>query len=268
MFVPTTGTMPRPMIFFVISLGMLFLLAGCSGVDDSWERIQDEGFLRIGVDPTFPPFAVATDHTVEGIDIDLGQALAADLELEPQFSHFGYDGLYDALTTGQVDVLISALVIMPERTKDIAYTAPYFDAGLYLFFPVRDETKSEMIDLRGSSLAVELGSLGHVEALEWQKQDDTLIIYPFGSLDEVMAATVEGKADAALVDYVSGRLFLRDLSIDKPQLSYMPFKDSSEPYVLAVRIEDEKLLFELNAALARLSASGRLEAIIEQHLGP
>ena len=32
---------------------------------------------------------------------------------EAEFVYFGYDGLYDALATEQVDVLISALVIVP-----------------------------------------------------------------------------------------------------------------------------------------------------------
>ncbi len=257
-----------PLIFALAISGMLILLSGCGKANDSWEHIQEAGVLRLGVDPTFPPFAVATDDTVEGIDIDLGRALAAELGLEPQFSHFGYDGLYDALTTGQVDVLISALVIAPERTKDISYTDPYFDAGLFLFFPADGRIAEDVGDLSDASIAVELGSLGHVEALDRQKQVDNLTVLPFENVAEAMAAATEGKADAALVDYVSGRLFLRDHPTEELQMTFAPIPDASEPYALAVRIDDEMLLSEINTALARLSASGRLEAIIEQHLGP
>ena len=77
--------------------------------------------MRVGIDPTYPPFALADDAGLRGIDVDFAQALAEELGLEAQFTYFGYDGLYDALTTGQVDVLISALVILPEKTKHIAY---------------------------------------------------------------------------------------------------------------------------------------------------
>ncbi|MHC5804418.1 transporter substrate-binding domain-containing protein, partial [Streptococcus pyogenes] len=91
-------------------------------------------------------------------DVDLARELAKTLGLEVQFSYFGYDGLYDALTTGQVDALISALVIMPERTKDIAYSSAYFDAGQFLV--VSDMTGvNGMTDLSGHTLAVELGAL-------------------------------------------------------------------------------------------------------------
>lgn len=255
-----------PLIFALGALGILILLSGCGRSDDSWERIQESGILRIGVDPTFPPFAVTTGDTIEGIDIDLARALAAELGLETQFSHFGYDGLYDALTTGQVDVLISALVIAPERTKEISYTTPYFDAGLYLFFPDSGRFAKGIGDMNGSTLAVELGSLGHVEALNRQKQDNNLTVLPYESVDAAMAAAAEGEADAALVDYVSGRLFLRD-NPAAAHLTFAPISGASEPYAMAVRIGDESLLNELNAALTRLSTSGRLEAIIMKHLG-
>ncbi len=255
-----------PLIFALVISGMLILLSGCGKANDSWQHIQEAGILRLGVDPTFPPFAVATDDTVEGIDIDLGRALAAELGLEPQFSHFGYDGLYDALTTGQVDVLISALVIAPERTKDISYTAPYFDAGLFLFFPADGRIAEDVGDLSDASIAVELGSLGHVEALDRQKHVQRLTVLPFENVAEAMAAAAEGKADAALVDYVSGRLFLRD-NPAAAHLTFAPISGASEPYAMAVRIGDESLLNELNAALTRLSTSGRLEAIIMKHLG-
>ena len=258
--------MRRLLIITLGVLGTLILLSGCGQSDDSWERIQESGVLRIGVDPTFPPFAVATSDTVEGIDIDLARTLAAELGLEPQFSHFGYDGLYDALTTGQVDVLISALVIAPERTKEISYTTPYFDAGLYLFFPDSGRFAKGIGDMNGATLAVELGSLGHVEALKRQKQINGLTVLPYESIDSAMAAAVEGEADAALVDYVSGRLFLRD-NPAAAHLTFAPISGASEPYAMAVRIGDESLLNEVNAALTRLSTSGHLEAIIEKHLG-
>ena len=158
-------------------------------------------------------------------------------------------------------------MIAPQRTKDILYTAPYFDAGLFLFFPADGRIAEDAGDLSDVSIAVELGSLGHVEALCRQKQVERLTVLPFENVAEAMAATAEGKADAALIDYVSGRLFLRDHPTEELQMTFAPIPDASEPYALAVRIDDEMLLSELNAALARLSASGRLEAIIEQHVG-
>lgn len=247
---------------------MIMTVACGSSSGDSWQQIHEAGILRIGVDPTYPPFAFDDEGTLTGIDVDLGRALAAELGLEPQFTYFGYDGLYDALTTGQVDVLISALVIAPERTKDIAYTTPYFDAGLFLVAPASANPATEMSDLGGASLAVELGTLGHVEALQWQRRLAGLTIQTYSSLGEALDSLSAGENDAALVDYISARLYIRDHPIAGADLTYSSVPVVSEPYALAVRIEDRTLLAKLNDALGRLESSGRLHEIVESKLGP
>lgn len=221
--------------------------------------------LRVGLDPTYPPFEVADGGgNVSGLDVDLAHALADELGLEVQFSHFGYDGLYDALATGQVDVLISAMVIVPGRTKDFAYSEPYFNAGEILIVPTEDVDISEMADLNGRSLAVELGAQGHVEATQWAKKLPDLTIVPFASPEEVLTAVADNQADAAIIDSISGRLFLRD----HPELKRLPEPVTVEPFALVVRVEDELLLQKLDAALDELEQSDQLEAIVRQWLEP
>lgn len=244
----------------------LLFLAGCSASEDSWARIQESGTLRVGIDPTFPPFALADGETITGIDVDVAKALAAELELNPQFTYFGYDGLYDALTTGQVDVLVSALVIAPERTKEIAYTIPYYDAGLVLVKSASDSQAITVEALAGSTVAVELGALSHVVAQNWQARVENLKILPYSDIAGAIAAVSTGEARVAFVDSVSGYLYLRDQP-DAAGLEIVPEPITSEPYAIAVRIDDRVLLTRLNEALARLSDEGRLQEIIERHLG-
>ena len=244
---------------------MGLLLAGCGVGDDTWPQIEASGVLRVGVDPTFPPFAAADGADTRGLDIDLTRALAAELGLEPQFTHFGYDGLYDALATGQVDVLISALVVAPERTADVAYSDAYFDAGQVLIVG-QGSAVAGMAGLDGRTVAVELGALGHVEAQAWQRRLPGLAVETYASVDDALAAVTAGAADAALVDGVGGRLYLRDhagsglIRLDPPV--------ASEPYAMAVRIGDRTLHSRLNEALAGLARSGQLEEITNQWLGP
>lgn len=246
-------------------VAFLFLIAGCARDRDSWERIRESGVLRVGVDPTFPPFALAEGELVEGIDVDLAGALGEALGLEVQFSYFGYDGLYDALTTGQVDALISALVIMPERTKDIAYSSAYFDAGQFLVAPAASGIDG-MADLSGQMLAVELGALGHVAALDWQSRLSGLDVQTHGSAADALAAVASGSANAALVDRVGGLLYLSESAGDAVGLIMLDDPVVSEPYAIAVRIGDRILMEEINEALAELRESGQLATIIARWL--
>ena len=64
--------------------------------------------MRIGVDASYPPFAVATADDLFGLDIDLGSALGERLGIPVRFVNMGFDGLYDSLRADQVDVVISA----------------------------------------------------------------------------------------------------------------------------------------------------------------
>lgn len=259
----------RPGILGAITLrlmliaGLLLWPAGCQADDASWQRVQAAGVLKVGLDPTYPPFATAAADGVYGLDVDLARALAADLGLEVEFVLFGYDGLYDALATKQVDVLISALVIMPEKQRDFAYSQPYFNAGEILVIPAAAEDIQGREDLAGRTLAVELGALGHVEATDWAKSIPDLAVSPYPTADEALTAVAAGGADAALVDAISGRLFLAQT----PALKQVADPVTVEPFALVTRIEDGRLLAQLDQALVRLKETGTLEQIVADWLG-
>ncbi len=248
-------------------LGLILINSSCQANSQSWERIEEEGLLRVGLDPTYPPFEVTTESGVTGFDVDLANALAGELGLQTEFVYFGYDGLYDALATEQVDVLISALVITPGRMRDFAYSEPYFNAGEILIVPAGNDRIKEMADLSSDTLAVELGAQGHVEATQWAKRVGDLIVEPYTSPDEALAAVVAGEADAALVDSISGRLYLANQPPEQRQLQRTVDPVTVEPYAMVVRIEDETLLAKLDEALASLISTGELKQITQHWLG-
>ena len=248
----------KRLMFFGI---LLLLITGCGGSGETWQRIQRDGVLRVGLDPTYPPFEVDEGGGLRGLDVDLAEALAAELGLTVAYTYLGYDGLYDGLGTGQVDVLLSALAIQPERTRDFSYSDPYFNAGQMLL--ASDPAILSIADLDGRSMAVELGSEGHVQAIEWSRRLTSLQIDQFNTPEEALLAAEEGRTAAVLIDAISSGLYLLG---HESQLSYRGDPIVNEPYALVVRADDELLLEKLNEALARLQASGELERIISSHL--
>lgn len=213
--------------------------------------------MRIGVDPSFPPFESIVDDTIVGIDAELARALAARLGLTPTFVTLAYDGLYDGLTVGRYDVIISGMVPDERRTRAFAYSDPYFNAGLVLVAP-SGSPLATLDDLDGRSLAVELGADGHVTALDAQRRLPDLVVEPLESAVAALESVHAGRADAALVDHISARLFLTDhagLTLADPAVSV-------EPFALVVRIEDEEWLHQLNNALATLLTSPEWTRIV------
>jgi polar amino acid transport system substrate-binding protein len=238
-------------------------LANCSPQNESWRRIEQAGVIRVGIDPTYPPFEAADAQTEYGLDVDLAAAIAEDLGLQAEFVHFGYDGLYDALLTHQVDVLISALTVSQDKTRDFAFSDSYYDAGQMLVSRL-SSPYNDYSELSNKALAVELGSEGHVIATTWQRQVPELSVIPYVDPNEVLAAVSEGHADAAIIDNTTGRLFLAH----EDDLVFSETPITHEPYVFVVRIADELLLSNLNASLARLRDSQKLDQIVERWLNP
>ncbi len=275
-----SGTCHLSFVICVIChLSLVIYLAACARPDNTWDRVREAGVLRVGMDASFPPFEVVTmDGRLVGFDVDLARELGRRLGVEVEFvANLPYDGLYDALAVGRVDVVISALVANPARMADFAYSTPYFDAGQVLV--VRAPLSSaegeinieKMADLDGHTLAVEFGTQGDLEARKWARRLSDLVIVPHQTAAEALAAVAAGEADGALVDHVSALTAMTKtpgisenskgfelVIVGKPVVE--------EPYVVAVRKESHRLLQAINEAIAEMEADGTLEALAAKWL--
>ncbi len=252
-------------LFLVFCLFVVVCFGGCRSGDDAWQRVTETAVLRVGVDPTYPPFAAADDGGLWGIDVELAQALGEKLGVGVQFTYFGYDGLYDALLTEQVDVLISALVVDVGRTGDFSYSIPYFNAGEVLVVPHGPVGIMGWRDLNGRTLAVELGSQGHMEANRWERRLVSLQIQTYDTASAALQAVAQGAAAAALVDHTSARLFGQQHP--EAALQRLPEPITVKPYALVVRKADGRLLRHLNNTLEQLHQSKQIDAILTKWLG-
>jgi ABC-type amino acid transport substrate-binding protein len=218
------------------------------------------GELRIGVDASYPPFAVATENDLFGFEVDLGRALAARLGLPVRFVNMGFDGLYDSLKADQVDVVIATLRVELHRTGDVRYTHPYYNAGLVLV--TSQPNLSRMADLSGRSLAYEFGSEADIVARRWLRKIRAFETRPYELPEHALDAVRLGLADAALVDATSARLYLRKQADWRAQLNYV----TEGWYVGAVRIDRGATWRAVNDALQSLVDDGTVNAILKQWL--
>ncbi len=219
------------------------------------------GELRVGIDPSYPPFGLDLDGELSGLDIDLATALAGRLNVPLRLVPLGYDGLYDALKADQVDVLLSALRVDPGRMGDVLYTTGYFDAGQVLVSPP-DSGLDDMPAMDGRVIAVEFGSEGDQTAQTWQRRLHVLEIRPCETAAAALEAVQSGQADAALVDAISARLWQRD----HPGLVFAPEYVTHDPYAAAVRPDNPRLWEAIDAAIQAMHADGTLENLVSHWL--
>jgi len=234
------------------------------GEDEVWARIQRSGVWRVGMDPSFPPFeSLDESGQLVGYDVDLARAIAARWGVEVSFQGIGFDGLLPALWADKADSVISALPLDPRMTRDVAYSVPYFEAGLLLVVAEGTTDIAAPDDLAGRRLAVEWGSEGDVQGRELRRRLPGLTLLPFPHPQDALAAVAEGEADAALVDAVTLRQFRREhgsvRAVGEPVVSV--------PYVIAVPRQAPRLLAAVNEALSALRDDGTLARLEEKWLG-
>lgn len=245
--------------FALVALGLFFLFRPPGGEvrDRTWERIERQGVLRVGIDASYPPFELWDEVGLRGYDVDLALALGREWGLEVDFENITFDGLYDALKVERVDIIISALPYDPLLTQDVAYSYSYFDAGQVLVVR-EDVTIARVEDLKGQRVGLELGSRGDLEA---RRLEQRMILErkAYLSPQEVLEALRDEKVDAAIVDAVSAYQFMGE----EGGLRIVQ-QVSEEPYVMAVPTKAPILLEKVNEVIVKWRERGFLEELREK----
>lgn len=230
--------------------------------DAAWKRVHETGILRVGIDPEFPPFeGRSPDGKIAGFDVDLARGIASSMNVTVSFEIISFDGLLDAVWTGKVDAVISAMPADALYTQDQSYSSPYFDAGTYLVVRKNEPNIRKLEDLAGKSVAVELGSSGDAIIRKEMRKIGGIHLILKEDQKAALQALASGEADAAISDGVSARMFDGPICLVNPPLE-------SVPYVIVLPKKSPVLLKEVNLALESMKDSGKLQALYRKWIVP
>ena len=251
----------RLMLFWSLQWALFGLLLGLrvGGIAGRELTIAERfptGVLRVGIDPSYPPFATHQPAGFAGFDVDLAEALATELGIPLQLVPLGYDGLYDALRTESIDLLLAGVHIDYRRSEDVIYSAPYWNAGLLLLSPLNDPLLGRE-ELPARRIAYAYGS--EADRYLWYAERELAPFQraPYENAMVALRALQRGHADAALVEGIAGRLFLREHGSWAKGVAL-----SEELLAMAMR-RDRPLIHEvIHTALAALKSTGRLQEIL------
>jgi ABC-type amino acid transport substrate-binding protein len=232
--------------------------------DATWQAMQARGTWRVGMDPSFPPFeSLDADGVPAGYDVELARKLAVGWGMDVEVVAIGFDSLVDALQAAKIDAIVSAYPYDARLTRDVAYSEPYFDAGLQLAVSIGSTIRSSA-DLDGKRVAVEWGSEGDMVGRQWQRDGIDLTLVPFETPQDTVEALVHDKdIDAILVDSIT----LRQAQAAGAALSAAGAHVTSNPYVIVTPRRAYELLEQTNTALQRLQTDGELETLEHEWFG-
>ncbi len=210
---------------------------------------------KVAGDFTFAPFTFSDDKgNLVGYEIDLSKALAKELGVELKLVNAAWSGLIPGLNNGNYDALITAMTITDERKQAVDFSDPYIKVGLVVMTkPNRNDIKS-LDDLKGKTLAVQIGATGDLTATDMKGVKKVL---RFETAPEAFQAVINGNADAAVMDGPVGRYFMKTTP-NKLKIAIPEFTEELYGVVLK---KGNKDLAKINAALKKLKDNGTLDSI-------
>lgn len=249
------ATAYKRLIWFAIPLVIVAAYALFSSSREAQGKIAPGDILRVGIDPTVPPFAAIVDDAFQGFEVELAKAIGTKLGTPVQFVIVNYDSRYDALINNQVDCVVAMLAIDMSKTADVAYSRPYYDDGLLLVS--MSQTYDDLAtELQGQSVAFAYGSEADTTTRQWQVRIEGLERRPYEFASSALDAMRLGDADTALVDATTYYLY-------EDESDFQITRVSSVPYAIAVAKDRPGLAQQINSVLDDFMSDGTLSQMIE-----
>ena len=168
--------------FLLIAAAAILATAFPANAQTTLEAVKQKGVLVAGSSAEYPPFEYVADGKLVGYDVDMAEEITRRMGVKVAWEKIDFKGIVAALTAKRVDVLITALTWTPERAERIAFSDPYFDAGIGAITP-RSSTIEKAEDLTGRKVGVQLGSSGERYVREagynrWADTNALIVLYP------------------------------------------------------------------------------------------
>ncbi|WP_280571082.1 amino acid ABC transporter substrate-binding protein [Chromohalobacter sp. 296-RDG] len=219
--------------------------------------------LRVGMSGGYYPFTFVEQDELKGFEVDVMNAVGEQTGDDIEFVTASFSGLAGMLDSGRIDTIANQITITPERKAKYAFTEPYVYDGAQVVVRKGNDAIEGVEDLKGKTVAVNLGSNYEALLRELSYADDIDIKTYESNIEQDVAL---GRADAFVMDRVSATQVIKDkplpLELAGQPFSRiknaLPFRDDEAGHALRDRV---------NEALKALREDGTLKQISEKWFG-
>ncbi|GAB3444310.1 ABC transporter substrate-binding protein [Phycicoccus ginsengisoli] len=231
------------------------------------QKIKDKGTIVVGSDASYAPneFLASDGKTVQGMDVDLFNAVAAKLGLKAEFQNAGFDTIILGVSSGKYDIGVSSFTINDQRKKQVNMVS-YFNAGTQWAVKKGNPKKVDPANACGLSIGVQKGTV-QVDDLTARSKKCIAAGKPAikqiveQDQSKVTADLVSGKADAMLAD---SPVCLYAVKQTNGQLEALGDIYDSAPYGFVVPKDETDFAQAIADALKATAADGSYKAALSK----
>ncbi|EDZ46361.1 extracellular solute-binding protein, family 3 [Rhodobacterales bacterium Y4I] len=219
--------------------------------------------LRVGMSGGYFPFTFVKQDQLQGFEVDVMDAVGEVAGLDIAYETMTFSGLVGALESGRIDTIANQITITPEREAKFAFSQPYVIDGAQVVVRKGNEEVGSVEDLRGRSVAVNLGS-NFEQLLHELPYAEDIDIRTYES--NIAQDTALGRVDAFVMDRVSSVQLIKESPLPL-ELAGAPFSEIRNALPFADTEEGRALRDRIDAALDTLRADGTLTEISMKWFG-
>ena len=223
--------------------------------------------LRIGVEGAYPPFSsIAPDGKIVGFDIDIANALCAEMKAQCTLVQQDFDGMIPALQAHKFDMIIASMSATPERLKVVDFSDKYYNTPNRLIAKAGTTIDGSPASFKGKKIGVQRSTINDRYASA-KFAGATIVRYT--KQDEVFLDLAAGRIDATLVDAVAGDVGFLKTPAGQGYAFTGPVYDDPAYFGtgvgVALRKGEPALRDRINAAIKAIRANGTYRKLQDKY---
>lgn len=245
-------------VMMKVTLVMCAMAAGVVAASAQDRRIA------IGVDGQFPPFNYFdADGNLQGFDIEIANALCAEMKAECRFVVQDWENIIPGLIEGKFDAIIASMSMSEERKEKVAFTRRYYDSpSVFVAFEDSALSSFDAAGLAGTRLGVALSTSQEAYARQFYGAASIVVFDGSAELYEGLSA---GEVDVILEDKLAAYDWLTNTRAGGCcEFKGDDIKDPAffgEGAGIAVRKQDNALRSDIQDALDVITGNGTYNMI-------
>ena len=224
--------------------------------------------VRIGVEANYPPFSqLGTDGKFSGFDIDIANAICADMKAECTMVAQEWDGMMPALNAKKFDMIVASMSITEERKKNADFSDSYYDIPSTWIGKAGSFTSVDAAALKGKKIIVTrntpraafvAANFKDSEILQVAKEAEVTMELAAGRGDIGFGSSLA--ATAAFLKSPEGKGYAR---VGAPVM--LGGAKSGGGVGIAMRKGEDALKSKVNASLKNITANGVYKTINDKY---
>ncbi len=218
------------------------------------------GSLVMATNAEFPPYEYHDGDQIVGIDVEIAQAIAAEMGMELEIEDIAFDSVIPAVTSGKADFGAAGMTVTPERQQNVDFSKTYATAAQVIIVK-NDSAIAGPADLEGKTIGVQLGTTGDLFVSD-EENVAGATVERYNKGFEAIQALNQNKVDAVVIDGEPAKVFVSQ----NDGIKILDEALTSEEYAICVKKGNTDLLDNINTAITNLEESGKLEEIILKYI--